>query len=55
MGSSFENWDAVEGAIYMGANSSWETIWVLVAAGACILALIVGSKHELAAYKKMKP
>lgn len=53
MGSHFDNWDAVEGAIYMGANTSWEGIWVVVAAACCVLALVVGSKHELDAYKKM--
>lgn len=53
MGSSFDNWDTVTGAYYMGANSSWEVIWTLVALAICIIALIAGSRHELDAYKKM--
>lgn len=53
MGSSFDNWDAVEGAYYMGANSGWEVIWTLVALAICIIALIAGSRHELEAYKKV--
>ncbi len=48
------NWDAAEGPIYMGANSSAEVIWTLIAAVLCILALIMGSRHELDAYKRMK-
>ena len=48
------SWDAAEGPIYMGANSSWEVIWTLLAVALCIWALIVGSRHELDAYKRMK-
>ena len=53
MGSSFSSYDAVTGAYYMGANSSWEVIWTLVALIVCIIALIAGSKHELKSYKKV--
>jgi len=52
MGSSFDNWEAVEGAYYMGAGTSWEVIWTLVALAICIFALIKGSRHEREAYKK---
>ncbi len=52
MGFNIANWDAVEGALYMGANSSWEVIWTLIAALVCIWAVIMGSRHELDAYKK---
>ena len=52
MGSAFSDWAEATGPIYMGANSSWEVIWTLVAAVLCILALIYGSKHELDAYKR---
>ena len=38
----------------MGANTSWEVIWTLIAAGCCIIAIIVGSRHELDAYRRMK-
>lgn len=52
MGFDIENWDAVEGALYMGANTNWEVIWTLIAALVCIWAIIVGSRHELDAYRK---
>ena len=54
MGSAFSDWAMFESAIYMGANSSWEVIWTVLAAIACIIAMIVGSRHELDAYKRMK-
>ena len=54
MGSHIKDWAEASGAMYMGANTSWEVIWTCVAAGLCVLALIVGSKHELDAYKKMR-
>ena len=53
MGSSFSSYDAVEGAYYMGAGTSWEVIWTVVALACCIVALIAGSRHELDAYKKV--
>ena len=52
MGSAFESWDAVEGAYYMGAGTSWEVIWLVVSIVMCIVALIAGSRHEKEAYKK---
>lgn len=54
MGSAFSDWAQAEGPIYMGANSSMEVVWTLVAAAICVVALIIGSKHELDAYKRMK-
>ena len=54
MGSTFSDWAQFEGPLYMGANSSAEVIWTLIAAGLCIVALIVGSRHELDAYKRLK-
>lgn len=54
MGSAYSNWEEFTGPIYMGANSSWEVIWVLVAVVLCIVALIQGSRHELDAYKRVK-
>ena len=54
MGSAFSDWALFEGPTYMGANTSWEVIWTLVAAGCCVAALVVGSRHELDAYKRMK-
>ena len=54
MGSAFADWALFDGPIYMGANSSWEVIWTVVAAVCCVIALIVGSRHELDAYKRVK-
>ena len=54
MGSAYSDWAEFTGPLYMGANSSWEVIWTLVAVVLCIVALVAGSKHELDAYKRMK-
>jgi hypothetical protein len=54
MGYDIANWDAVEGALYMGAHSSWEVIWTVIAALVCIGAVYLGSRHELDAYKRMQ-
>ena len=54
MGFDLENLDQMAGAIYMGAGTSWEVIWTLISAAICIVACIVGSRHELDAYKKIK-
>ena len=54
MGSQFDSWGAVTGAYYVGANTSWEIVWTVVAVGICIWALVSGSRHELDAYKKME-
>lgn len=54
MGSAFSDWALFEGPTYMGANTSAEVIWTLVAATCCVAALIVGSRHELDAYKRLK-
>ena len=52
MGTTIEDWSAVEGAFYAGVGA--EGFWFLVAVGLCILPLVVGVKHELDAYKKLK-
>lgn len=54
MGAEFADWALYEGPIYMGSNSSWEVIWTFAAIALCVLALFVGSRHELDAYEKMK-
>ena len=54
MGSEFSDWAKFEGPIYMGANSSWEVIWTLLAVALCVIALVSGSRHELDAYKRLK-
>jgi len=54
MGSAFSNWEEFTGPIYMGAGTSWEIIWTLVAAACCVMALVVGSRHELDAYRRLE-
>lgn len=54
MGSAFSNWEEFTGPIYMGANSSMEVVWTLVSVALCVVALVIGSRHELDAYKKLK-
>lgn len=52
MGSHFDSWTDVTGPVYMGAGTSMELVWTAVAAGLCILALIVGGLHENDAYRR---
>lgn len=54
MGSDFDTWTGVEGAYYMGASSSWELIWLIVAVVMCVVALVNGARHELDAYQNME-
>ena len=53
IGTTITDWEAVEGAYYTGAGSG-EMIWFLVSVALCVIPLIVGSKHELDAYRKLK-
>jgi hypothetical protein len=52
MGSDFDTWNGIEGAYYMGMNSGWEVIWLLVSIVMCVAALYMGATHELEAYEK---
>ena len=53
MGSNFDSCDEAMGAAYyMGANSSWEVIWLLLSIVMCVIALWMGARHELDAYKE---
>ncbi len=54
MGFDLESLDDMSGAIYMGANSSWEVTWLVISIAVCVIACVVGSKHELDAYQKIK-
>ncbi|MGB0928038.1 MAG: hypothetical protein ACPGVA_12550 [Pikeienuella sp.] len=44
------SWNDTANAIYMTGGG--ETLWTLISAGLCIIALIIGSRHELDAYKR---
>ncbi len=50
MGSAFSSWEGVTGAIYPGAGS--EAMWLYVAIGICVVALLFGLMHEKAAYRR---
>lgn len=52
IGTTITDWSAVEGAYYAGAGS--EAIWLFASMILCIAALVAGSRHEKAAYKKAK-
>ena len=52
MGSDITDWAEAAGAIYMGANSSWEVTWTIIAGALCVFALIIGARHELDAYTR---
>lgn len=53
MGTEIKDWAAVEGAYYTGAGGG-EMMWLILAIVLCIVPLIIGSRHELDAYKKLK-
>ena len=53
MGTDITDWAAVEGAYYVG-HGGGEWPWLIISIILCIVPLIVGSKHELDAYKKLK-
>ena len=52
IGTNITDWSAVDGTYYAGVGS--EGIWLAISAILCIGALIVGARHEKAAYKKAK-
>lgn len=53
MGAPFEGaWETVTGAMYMGAGTSWETIWLVVSIAICVLAIWKGGKDEATSYRK---
>ena len=53
MGSPIESTGTgAEGAYYAGAGSGMDSIWVFVALGLCVLAIVMGAAHELSSYRK---
>ncbi|MGI9387333.1 MAG: hypothetical protein ACR2OX_07865 [Methyloligellaceae bacterium] len=46
------SWNGVEGAYYMGMNTTWEPIWLFVSIAMCVMAVWVGGKHEADAYSR---
>ncbi|MEM6308758.1 MAG: hypothetical protein AAF754_01820 [Pseudomonadota bacterium] len=53
MGSNITDWSTVEGAYYTGYGSG-EALWLIVAIILTVVPLVVGARHEHAAYKKLK-
>lgn len=56
MGFPFESasWDAVTGAMYMGAGGSAPMIYTLISAVACVVVLWVGNSSEHKLYDNYK-
>jgi hypothetical protein len=52
IGTNITDWSAVDGAYYAGAGT--ELIWLVLSIILCVVCLIAGSRHEKAAYKKLK-
>lgn len=52
MGWPFEeaSWSVVEGAYHTAMGT--EMVWIMMSVVACVLSLVVGSKHELDCYKR---
>jgi hypothetical protein len=55
VGSPIETatWEGATGAYYTGLGSG-ELTWVLASVLLCVVALVAGSRHEKAAYRKLK-
>lgn len=52
IGTDITDWAAVDGAYYAGQGG--EAIWLILSFGLCAVALILGSRHERKAYRKIK-
>jgi hypothetical protein len=52
IGTDITDWSKVEGAYYAGAGS--EAVWLVLSIILCIGALVMGLRHERAAYRKAK-
>lgn len=50
IGTDITDWAAVEGAYYAGQGG--EAIWLILSMILCVAALIFGSRHEKATYRK---
>lgn len=54
MGAPFDTgtWTGVTAEYFVGAGGGMPTIWLIVSIVMCVLALIVGSRHEQESYEK---
>lgn len=46
MGASFDSWDKVVDAAYYTGAGSGELIWLVISIALCVLACVVGHRHE---------
>jgi len=46
------DWSAVDGPMFMLANTAWPGIFTAIAAGICVWVLVAGNQSEQAQYKK---
>ena len=54
MGFDYATTDDMTGAIFMGAGTSMSTVWFVIAAAICVVAIVAGNRHEHSSYKKLK-
>jgi len=54
MGTHFNDWADATGAIYMGFGTDMPMMWTAIAAGLCVLALVVGCLHEHLTYRRLR-
>lgn len=52
IGSPFEAWSEVAGASYYTGLGGGEAIWLVISIVLCVLAILVGHKHEKDANSK---
>jgi hypothetical protein len=50
IGTDITDWATVEGAYYAGMGS--EGLWLAISIVLCLGALVLGARHEVAAYRK---
>lgn len=51
-GTNITDWSAVDGGYYAGAGT--EAIWLFLSMIVLVASLVAGSRHEKAAYSKVK-
>ncbi len=54
MGAPFDTgtWSGITGTYFTGAGGSMTTVWLFVSIALCILALVLGGRHEKESYRK---
>ena len=52
MGYFTDTWNDIAGAMFIAQGTSWTGIWTAISVACCVLALVVGSRHELDAYRR---